>query len=701
MDRKIVSKTGEFFGNKLTLETGRLAKQADLSVLATLGETCVLATVVSKPKSEDPGFLPLTIDYEEKLYAGGIIKSSKWIKREGRPTDANILVARLIDHCVRPLFPKDFRDEVQLIITVMSVDDTNSPEVAAMLAASAVLAASSLPFKSAFATLQLGRVDKNILYNPSRADMKNSDIDLFISYLKGEKVQAMEGSFNLVSDEDVKSLIKNSYEKALPLITFIEEFAKEVGIEKREYTSFKPNADIHKQVSDLVLEDIIKLTNEKKGKLENQKNLLSIKEKLIKQLEEKYTKEELNLSEIEASFDRVYNEVLRNLVLVDNARCDGRKMDEVRPINCEIGILPRVHGSALFERGLTQALSVVTLDSPANTQVIETLHGEEEMHYFHHYVGLAFSTGEVGRVGNPGRREIGHGFLAQKALIPVLPSTQDFPYVIRVVSEVLSQNGSSSMASTCGSTLSLMDAGVPIKDIVGGVSIGLVISEKEDNYKILTDIQGVEDFSGFMDFKMTGTTQAVTAIQMDIKLAGIPLKLFDEILEASKNGRLFIIEKMRECMPSARDGVKEYAPKIKRVRIEKDEIGLVIGSGGKTIKDIEKRTGAKLDIMEEEASAYVVLSSPSLESIKKAEDIIENLFKKPDVGEIYDGVVTKLFTFGALVEFLPGKEGLVHISEIKEGYVEKVEDFLKEGQNVKVKLKAVTDDGKNVLTLKF
>ncbi len=410
MDRKIVSKTGEFFGNKLTLETGRLAKQADLSVLATLGETCVLATVVSKPKSEDPGFLPLTIDYEEKLYAGGIIKSSKWIKREGRPTDANILVARLIDHCVRPLFPKDFRDEVQLIITVMSVDDTNSPEVAAMLAASAVLAASSLPFKSAFATLQLGRVDKNILYNPSRADMKNSDIDLFISYLKGEKVQAMEGSFNLVSDEDVKSLIKNSYEKALPLITFIEEFAKEVGIEKREYTSFKPNADIHKQVSDLVLEDIIKLTNEKKGKLENQKNLLSIKEKLIKQLEEKYTKEELNLSEIEASFDRVYNEVLRNLVLVDNARCDGRKMDEVRPINCEIGILPRVHGSALFERGLTQALSVVTLDSPANTQVIETLHGEEEMHYFHHYVGLAFSTGEVGRVGNPGRREIGHGF---------------------------------------------------------------------------------------------------------------------------------------------------------------------------------------------------------------------------------------------------------------------------------------------------
>ncbi|MBP7859603.1 polyribonucleotide nucleotidyltransferase [Patescibacteria group bacterium] len=701
MDRKIVSKTGEFFGNKLTLETGRLAKQADLSVLATLGETCVLATVVSKPKSEDPGFLPLTIDYEEKLYAGGIIKSSKWIKREGRPTDANILVARLIDHCVRPLFPKDFRDEVQLIITVMSVDDTNSPEVAAMLAASAVLAASSLPFKSAFATLQIGRVDKNILYNPSRADMKNSDIDLFISYLKGEKVQAMEGSFNLVSDEDVKSLIKNSYEKALPLITFIEEFAKEVGIEKREYTSFKPNADIHKQVSDLVLEDIIKLTNEKKGKLENQKNLLSIKEKLIKQLEEKYTKEELNLSEIEASFDRVYNEVLRNLVLVDNARCDGRKMDEVRPINCEIGILPRVHGSALFERGLTQALSVVTLDSPANTQVIETLHGEEEMHYFHHYVGLAFSTGEVGRVGNPGRREIGHGFLAQKALIPVLPSTQDFPYVIRVVSEVLSQNGSSSMASTCGSTLSLMDAGVPIKDIVGGVSIGLVISEKEDNYKILTDIQGVEDFSGFMDFKMTGTTQAVTAIQMDIKLAGIPLKLFDEILEASKNGRLFIIEKMRECMPSARDGVKEYAPKIKRVRIEKDEIGLVIGSGGKTIKDIEKRTGAKLDIMEEEASAYVVLSSPSLESIKKAEDIIENLFKKPDVGEIYDGVVTKLFTFGALVEFLPGKEGLVHISEIKEGYVEKVEDFLKEGQNVKVKLKAVTDDGKNVLTLKF
>lgn len=700
MDSRIVKKTGEFFGNKLTLETGRFAKQADMSVLATLGETTVLATVVSKAKAEDPGFLPLTIDYEEKLYAGGIIKSSKWIKREGRPTDANILVSRLIDHCVRPLFPKDFRDEIQLVVTVMSVDESNNPEIVAMLAASAVFAASNLPFKAPFATLEVGRVNNNILYNPNRSDVKLSDFDLFISYLKGEKVQAMEGSFNLVSDEDVKAVIKNSYEKALPLIDFIEEFATEVGTKKREYTSFKPNEDVYKKVSHIVLDDIQKLVKEKKDKLDYQKTFSQIKDKLLNFFEENY-KEEYSLIEVENSLDRIHNDVLRDLVLKENARADGRKMDEIRPINCEVGVLPRVHGSALFERGLTQALSVVTLDSPANTQIVETLHGEEEMRYFHHYVGLAFSTGEIGRVGNPGRREIGHGYLAQKALIPVLPSSEEFPYVVRVVSEVLSQNGSSSMASTCGSTLSLMDAGVPIKDLVAGVSIGLVISESEEKYKIITDIQGLEDFSGFMDFKMTGTTSSVTAIQMDIKLAGIPIKIFDEILEASKKGRLEILEKMKLCLATPRTNVKEYAPKIKRVRIEKDEIGLVIGSGGKTIKDIEKRSGAKLDIMEEESCAFVVISSLSLESLKKAEEIIENLFKKPEVGEIYDGIVTKLFAFGALVEFLPGKEGLVHISEIKEGYVEKVEDFLKEGQNVKVRLKAITDEGKNVLTLKF
>lgn len=698
---KIVTKKTEIFGKTVTLEAGRLAKQADMSVLATMGETSVLATLVSKPNKEDPGFLPLTIDYEEKLYAGGIIKNSKWIKREGRPSEQNILISRLIDHCVRPLFPKDFRDETQIVATVLSVDETNSPEVVAMLATSAALTSSSLPFKEPFATIEIGRVANKIVYNPSLQEKKESDLDLIISYLRDSKVQAMEGSFNVVSDTDVKNIIKDSHKEILPLLDFIEDFAKSVGTKKREYLSFKPEEKTYETVKSLIEDELKNLTKEKKGKLEYQDRLNSIKEKVLQHFESTYKEDEYTVSDIENSFDKIHAKTLQNLVLNDKVRIDGRVMDEIRPLSCEVSVLPRVHGSALFERGLTQALSVVTLDSLANTQLIETLHGEEESRYFHHYIGLGFSTGELGRIGSPGRREIGHGHLAQKALMPVLPKAEEFPYVIRVVSEVLSQDGSSSMASTCGSSLSLMDAGVPIKEVVGGVSIGLVIDEEKKNYQVLTDIQGYEDFCGFMDYKMTGTKTGVTAIQMDIKLAGIPIALFDEIIDASKKGRFAIIDKMSTVLSAPRDSVKATAPKIKQVKIEKDGIGLVIGSGGKTIKDIEKRSGAKIDIVEEEDCGLVVISSPDNDKVAAAEKIIENIFKKPEVGEIYEGVVTKLFNFGALVEFLPSREGLVHVSEISDDYVDKVEDYLKEGQNVKVKLKSISPEGKYVLTLKI
>ena len=701
MERKEITLSTDIFGSKLTLTTGRLAPQADMAVLATLGETTVLATLVSKKNTEDPGFLPLTINYEEKTYAAGMIKSNRWIKREGKPSDEVITVSRLVDHCTRYLFPKDLRDELQVTLTVMSVDEINSPEITAMIAASALLTASNVPFSGPFATLQIGFIDGRFVINPSRRDLKTSDLNLIISYVGDNKVQAMEASINLLTDEQIVQAIDFGNENSKSLLKFISEFAEKVGNSKREYVSFKPNEGIYNEVKEKFSNKLFSILDKKPNKLDFFKEYVVLESEALSYFKEKYIEED-KTNDVKAALDKIQTDYIRDLVLNKNERIDGRKFDEVRKINSEVNFLPRVHGSALFERELTQAISVVTLAPPAQSQLSETLFGESESFYVQHYVALGFSTGQITRGGgNPGRREIGHGLLAQKALMPVLPRFEDFPYTIRVVSEILSQNGSSSMASTCGSSLSLMDAGVPIKELVGGVSMGLFANEDFSNTCILTDIQGFEDFAGFMDFKMTGTKTAVTAIQMDIKLSGIPVKLFKEIIEKSKQGRLTVLGKMEETINKPNADVKNTAPKNVIFRIKPTDMGMVIGSGGKTIREIEGRFNVKVDLVEHAEYGEVIVTGTEKQSVLVAVDYVKNLLKKPEVGEVYNGVVTKLFAFGCLVEFLPGKEGLLHISEMAGGFVENVDDIVKEGQNIRVKLKDVSNEGKYSLTLKF
>jgi len=692
----------DYHGKKLTLKAGRLAPQADMAVLASLEGTTVLATVVSGVNEVDPGYLPLMVRYEEKMYAGGIVPGGKWNKREGRPSDENVVAGRLVEHAIRYLFPKDFRDEVQLVLTVMSVDKKSDPTLLALIAASAVLTASPLPFAGPISSMHVGYKEGKMLPNPTMEESETSDLHLMISYIENERVQAMEASANLVTEEVLKEAIKYGFESSKGLFKFINDFAKQIGKKKREYISFSSSEGIYKEVKAKFDSDINKLVSSPKNKEDFWAAFDLIRKNALEEIEGKHSEEEdFDPKEVGYAVDKLQQINLRNLALDKNMRIDGRKLDEVRKISGEVNVLPQVHGSALFERGLTQGLSVVTLGSPANTLHADTIFGESDSRYFHHYVGLGFSTGEPSRLGGVGNREIGHGLLAQKALIPVLPDVSEFPYVVRVVSEILSQNGSSSMAATCGSTLALMDAGVPIKGMVGGISIGLISNDEETDYRILTDIQGAEDFAGLMDFKMTGTDKGVTAIQMDIKPKGIPLNLFDQIIDKSKTARLSILEEMKKIIANPNKDLKDNAPRVKEVTIKKDQIGLIIGPGGKNIKEIEAVSGASLDIIERELDASVIIMSDNKEALEIALNRVRGMVEEPEVGKIYEGPVTKLFAFGALVEFLPQKEGLVHVSEISDEYVEDINQHFKEGQVVRVLLKEIGNDGKYTLTLKF
>lgn len=697
-----IVKSIDYHGKKLTLKTGRLAPQADMAVLASLEGTTILATVVSAPSAEGIDYLPLTVRYEEKMYAGGIVPGGKWNKREGRPSDENVVAGRLVDHAIRYLFPKDFRDEVQLVLTVMSIDKKSNPEVLALIAASAVLTASPLPFAGPISSIHVGYKGEKMLLNPTLEESETSDLNLMISYLENERAQAMEANANLVSDEVIKEAIKYGFESSKILFNFINDFAKEVGKKKREYSSSKPSDVVYKEVKDKFESKIIDLVSTPRGKMEYWSFYDDVKKEALNFFEEKYKDDSaVDPTEVENALDKIQTTQLRDLVMKKDKRVSGRKLDEVRKISGEVNVLPQVHGSAIFERGLTQGLSIVTLGSPANTLHSETIFGETDSRYFHHYVGLGFSTGEPNRLGGVGNREIGHGLLAQNALVPVLPEIKEFPYVIRVVSEILSQNGSSSMAATCGSTLALMDAGVPIKSMVGGISIGLIANDDETDYKILTDIQDVEDYAGLMDFKMTGTDKGVSAIQMDIKPKGIPLNLFDQIIDRSKAARLIVLEEMKKIISNPNKDLKDNAPRVKEVTIQKDQIGLIIGPGGKNIKEIEAVSGSSLDIIEGELDASVIIMSENKESLEIALNRVRGMVEEPEVGKIYEGPVTKLFAFGALVEFLPQKEGLVHVSEVSDEYVEDINQHLKEGQVVRVLLKEIGNDGKFSLSLKF
>lgn len=695
--RKLIKKEIEWAGKRLGLEVGRLAFQANEAVLASYGETVVLATVVSSQPREDLDYFPLRVDYEEKLYAGGLIKTSRFVKRETKPSDEAVVSARLIDHAVRPFFPKDFVDEVQVIITVLSVEPGGDPTLLSLVATSAALAASDIPWQGPLGSLRiaLGREGEFLLNPPllsgnSAAD--SSDLNLIVSYKEG-RVVAAEGEAREASEERLLEALKWGGEQVKPLLAFIKGFAKEVGGQKYSYTPRVLEKDLLDEVRKFAGERIKELIATPLAKPDYAATKVSLKEELYKEFEGKYAKAKMDqaLFEIEKG-------TVRQLVFKEGKRPDGRGMDEVRPLAIEVGVLPRTHGSSLFTRGLTQALTTTTLGSVSLEQLIQTMMGDETKRYIHHYSALPFSTGETAPLRGPGRREIGHGALAEKALLPVIPSKDSFPYTIRLVSEILSQNGSTSMAATCGSTLALMDAGVPIKAPVAGVAVGLMTDEEESRYVILTDIAGVEDFNGFMDLKLAGTRTGMTALQLDVKLKdGLSFEVLAEAIKQSKKARLEVLDAMEKVLPAPRSELSKHAPRIIVVKIDPKKIGEVIGPGGRIIKKIIEVTGADIDI---DDSGLVYISSVDKEKARMAKEWVEGIVREPRVGEIFEGTVTRTLDFGAFVEILPGKEGLVHISELSHRHVPRVESIVRPGEKVRVKVVGIDSSGRINLSKK-
>ena len=689
----------DLVGKKLTFETGELAQQATSSILARLGDTVVLATVVEGgPTQLD--YFPLSVDYVERLYAGGKIKGSRWVKREGRPSDEAILAGRVIDRSIRPLFPKAFKNEVQIIVTVLSVDGENEPDILALNAVSAALAISRIPWKGPIAGVRIGYVktdgkDEAFISNPTRSERDLSTLDIVVSQFKDKTVMIEAGALQVTEDVLVGA-VEKAHTETVKVIEMIEDLVKQVGQKKLEVAE---DALLHEAVALIdksYAAEVKALIESRVNKEQGGTETADLITKIYDDNKVKTPDSELDKKIIAKAIEYVMFKAIRADVVNKQKRVDGRKMDEIREIGSSVAILPRTHGSALFQRGITQALSIVTLGSPRMEQLIESAEGEESKRYIHHYSGLPYSFGQTGRVGTPSRREIGHGALAEKALIPVIPSQDIFPYTIRVVSEVLSQNGSSSMASTCGSTLALMDAGVPILKPVAGISIGMM-SEGE-KYELLTDIIGLEDFSGDMDFKVAGTDTGVTAIQLDVKILGLTVEQIKAILDRAKTARLQILEKMLATIPASRANLSQYAPKIEQVKIPVEKIGEVIGPGGKMIKNIIATTGAQVDV---EDDGTVAISGTDDESVKKAVEWVKGLIREVQVGEVFEGEVKRILPFGAFVEVLPGKEGMVHVSKMSTEFVKDPNDIVQIGQKVKVRVAEIDDQGRVNLSMLF
>lgn len=687
----------EVAGKTLTFQTGELAIQATSSILARLGDTVVLATVVEGGRS-DLDYFPLSVDYVERLYAGGKIKGSRWVKREGRPSDEAILAGRLIDRSIRPLFPKSFKNEVQVIVTVLSVDGENDPDILALNAVSAAIAISRIPWNGPIAGVRVGCVKETgnggsaCVVNLG-AEQEFSEMDLVVSQSK-DKTVMIEAGANQIPENVLVEGIEQAHVETNKIIEAIEDLVKKVGQKKLPVPDETRLHDITALVEKSYKEEVQKLIELRVGKEGGGSETRDLVDKVYEDEKLKDPAAEIDKKTIAAAVEKVMFKIIRENVLKSGKRADGRKMDEIRPIGMQVGILPRTHGSALFQRGITQALSVVTLGSPRMEQLIESAEGEESKRYMHHYSGLPYSFGQAGRVGTPSRREIGHGALAEKALEPVIPSQEDFPYTIRVVSEVLSQNGSSSMASTCGSTLSLMNAGVPIKKPVAGISIGMISDEAK--YELLTDIIGIEDFSGDMDFKVAGTDSGVTAIQLDVKIPGLTVEQIKAIFERAKTARLQILEKISAIMPKPSENISQYAPKIETVRIPVDKIGELIGPGGKMIKHIIATTGAQVDV---EDDGVVTISGVDQEAVGKATDWVRDMMREVVVGETFEGEVKRILPFGAFVEFLPGKEGMVHVSQMSAGFVKDPRDVVNIGDKVKVRVFEVDEQGRINLSM--
>ncbi len=693
--QKLVRKELELAGKKLVLETGELAGQANGSVTAIYGETVVLATAVSQSAKPDVDFFPLAVDYEERLYAGGKISTSRFIKREGRPSEKAILTARLIDRCIRPLFPKDYQAEVQVIVTVLSVDQENDPDIISLIAASAALSISDIPWNGPLVGSRIGRQNGGFILNSTESEKESSTLNLVVAATASEVVM-IEAAASQVDEQSIYEAVKFALQNGQPVIEFINQLVKEVGKEKQVYEPLKLSPPLEKQVKNYIDKNLIK--DLETGQAQDENWLDEGKEKLEKEFLKDQQETGITTKHLVTLLDEAVAQFLRNQILLKKKRVDGRKPDEIRPIAARVGLLPRTHGSGLFQRGETQVLSIVTLASPALEQLIESMEGEKTKKFMHHYNFPPFSAGEVRRLGPSARREIGHGALAERALMPVLPATDDFPYTIRIVSEVLSSAGSTSMAACCASTLALMDAGVPIKEPVAGISIGLITDSKDkSSYVLLTDIAYQEDAQGDMDFKIAGTKNGVTAIQLDIKLQGLPVPIVKEALEKAKIARLTILDKIHSTIPASRENISKFAPTVILVKIDPAKIGEVIGSGGRTINKIIAATGSAIDIKDD---GTVTISGKDAQGCKKAAEWVEGIVKEVQPGEDYQGKVTRILPFGAMVEILPGKEGLVNIAQIAPYRINRVEDVVQVGQDVKVKVLEIDDQGRVNLTMR-
>jgi len=685
-------------GQKIQLSSGELAGQADGAVVARLGETTVLATCVVGKEPSELDYMPLSVDYEERFYASGKISGSRFIKREGRPSEDAVLTSRLVDRPLRPLFPKYFRHEIQVIITVLSYDRENDPDILAAVAASAAVCQSPAPFAGPVGIARVGLIDDKFVLNPTKSQMKESVLDLVVVGT-GERVLMIETAAHEVSEEKILEAIELTYEPIRRMVEAQKPFIREDRLSVEDHT-VEIQAAIQEKIGAKLHKALLETEEDKRGE-----DIEALEEEVLTIFEGKYKQ-----ADLEEVFHKFLEREVRKAILSDGARPDGRALNEIRPISAKVGFLPRTHGSGLFNRGETQALTVATLASPGMEQFIDTMEAETTKRYMHFYNFPPYSTGEVKRIGSASRREIGHGALAEKALLPVLPARDDFPYTVRLVTEILSSNGSSSMAATCGSSLALMDAGVPIKKPIAGIAMGMVTAPKgeknpiegikEDNkyqYAILTDLQGLEDFGGDMDFKIAGSAEGITAIQLDVKIDGLSSEMIRDTLQQAKAARLQILKVMGEAIAAPRKDLSPYAPRIIKVKINPAKIGELIGPGGKNVQGIIASCGGKeVTAIDIEEDGTVLISSPDSKYAKQAEQMVRQQTVVPEVGQVYEGTVVNIQKdrmsgkeIGAIVEFLPGKDGMVHISEVAPRHIAKVSDELKVGQKVRVKIMAV------------
>ena len=694
--KEIISVSTDFMGRKLTLEVNRVGFRSTASVIVKYGETVVLGTAqVGKKPISGMDYFPLSIDYEEKYYASGKISSSRFIKREGRPSDEAVLIGRLIDRPIRPLFPKGYRQEVQVVSTVLSMDPSFRPDMVAMIASSSALILAGVPFDGPVAGLRVGLVNGEYKAFLSPEEREQSDLDFVVAGIESG-VTMVEAGAKEVSEDVIVGALDWAFKNIQPAIKLQKELAEKVGAESLPYELILPNEDI--------LEEVTQWADGKFGKniqfeypVRNDK-VAEIREQFHNEMLEKFGEEEYEelKNEYDEAFTNVLHKDVRRGIVEDGIRPDGRGLNEIRPLSSEVGLLPRAHGSSLFTRGVTQGMNIVTLAPLSYSQLVDTMEVTDgERRYMHHYNAPGYTVGEVRRIGSPGRREIGHGYLAERALMAVLPNEEEFPYAIRSVTEIMSQNGSTSMAATCSSCLALMDAGVPLKNPVSGIAMGLMMDNGTPY--VLSDIADAEDFAGDMDFKITGSVKGITALQMDMKVHGLPIEVLREAIEKSKDGRMFILNHMLSVIDKPRTELSPYAPRIEKIKINPEKIGAIIGKGGEMINKITSETEAEIDIKED---GLITISSSDKEKIEKALAWIKSLVEEPEVGKIYRGKVVSIKDFGAFVNILPGIDGMLHISQLSEKRVEKVTDVIKQDQEIWVKLDQIDDKGRLSLTMK-